>query len=135
MPKFSHQSKTRLMTCDPRIQAIMNRAIEHFDFTVLVGYRGRQDQEKAFRGGKSKARFGQSKHNSLPSMAIDIAPWPIEWQNRDRFHYLAGWIMAMAAMESDGSWHLRWGGDWDSDTETSDNRFDDLGHFEIIEDA
>lgn len=29
---------------------------------------------------------------------------------------------------------LRWGGDWDSDTEVNDNSFDDLVHFEIKED-
>jgi len=28
---------------------------------------------------------------------------------------------------------LRWGGDWDSDTEVRDNSFDDLVHFEIVE--
>jgi hypothetical protein len=26
---------------------------------------------------------------------------------------------------------LRWGGDWDSDTEVNDNGFDDLVHFEL----
>jgi len=28
---------------------------------------------------------------------------------------------------------LRWGGDWDGDTETNDNRFDDLVHFELAD--
>ena len=28
---------------------------------------------------------------------------------------------------------LRWGGDWDRDTEVRDNTFDDLVHFEIVE--
>jgi hypothetical protein len=28
---------------------------------------------------------------------------------------------------------IRWGGDWDMDTETKDNNFDDLVHFEIKE--
>ena len=27
---------------------------------------------------------------------------------------------------------LRWGGDWDRDTEVRDNSFDDLVHFEIV---
>ena len=26
---------------------------------------------------------------------------------------------------------LRWGGDWDMDTQVKDNKFDDLVHFEI----
>ena len=27
---------------------------------------------------------------------------------------------------------LRWGGDWDRDTQVKDNSFDDLLHFELI---
>ena len=27
---------------------------------------------------------------------------------------------------------IRWGGDWDSDTQVNDNKFDDLVHFEEI---
>jgi hypothetical protein len=27
---------------------------------------------------------------------------------------------------------LRWGGDWDMDTEVKDNKFDDLVHFELV---
>jgi len=26
---------------------------------------------------------------------------------------------------------IRWGGDWDMDTQTKDNKFDDLVHFEL----
>jgi hypothetical protein len=29
---------------------------------------------------------------------------------------------------------LRWGGDWDQDTQVKDNNFDDLWHFELVED-
>jgi hypothetical protein len=28
---------------------------------------------------------------------------------------------------------VRWGGDWDGDFETKDNKFDDLVHFEILD--
>ena len=28
---------------------------------------------------------------------------------------------------------IRWGGDWDRDTDLSDNRFNDLPHFELME--
>jgi peptidoglycan L-alanyl-D-glutamate endopeptidase CwlK len=27
---------------------------------------------------------------------------------------------------------LRWGGDWNMDGRTTDNKFDDLGHFELV---
>ena len=29
--------------------------------------------------------------------------------------------------------NIRWGGDWNQDTKTKDNKFDDLVHFEIKE--
>ena len=30
---------------------------------------------------------------------------------------------------------IRWGGDWDSDTQVKDNKFDDLVHFELIKET
>ena len=41
---------------------------------IVCGHRGEADQETAYKRGASKARFGQSAHNTLPSMAVDIAP-------------------------------------------------------------
>jgi hypothetical protein len=95
----------------------------------LEGYRGEQSQNKAFTEGRSKLKFPNSKHNSLPSNAIDIAPFPIDWKNRERFCYLAGIVKGIA--HSKGI-KIRWGGDWDNDGETTDNKFDDLPHFELI---
>ncbi len=46
----------------------------------------------------------------------------IEWET--------GYVMGTA--QSLG-YPLRWGGDWDADTETNDNRFDDLVHFELAD--
>ena len=51
----------------------------------------------------------------------------------DKHHciYLAGLIMALAAVNRV---HLRWGGDWDEDGEPiTDQTFNDLVHFEIVE--
>ena len=41
---------------------------------IVCGHRGETDQETAYRKGASKARFGQSAHNTLPAAAVDIAP-------------------------------------------------------------
>lgn len=63
-------------------------------------------------------------------MAVDVVPYPVDWQDRDRFHYFAGFVLGMATARGV---KLRWGGDWDSDTEVDDNVFDDLPHFELAE--
>lgn len=125
MPKFSDKSMTKLMTCDERLQRVMKRVIEHFDIIILEGHRDREAQEKAYRDGRSKAHFGQSKHNTLPSLAVDIAPWPIDWQDKGGFHFMAGFVSAMAAEESDGTWTVRWGGHF--------KNFFDGPHIEIKE--
>ena len=130
MPSFSRRSEAKLNSCDDRLQRIMRRVVENFDCTILCGHRGFDEQEKAFLENKSKARWGESLHNKKPSLAVDVAPYPIDWKDRDRFHYFAGFVMATA---TELNRKLRWGGDWDRDTETDDNRFDDLVHFEIQE--
>jgi peptidoglycan LD-endopeptidase CwlK len=45
-------------------------------------HRGQEDQERAFREGRSKAHFGHSLHNFLPAYAFDIAfrgPLGLDW--------------------------------------------------------
>lgn len=130
MPHYSAISNTRLLTCDDRLIEIFEEVIEHFDNSILCGHRGQEEQDKAFRLGHSKVQFPNGKHNSLPSKAVDAAPYPIDWNDRERMTYFAGFVMAVAAMKGI---KLRWGGDWDRDTEVSDNGFDDLVHFELAE--
>jgi len=138
MPSFSAGSKKQLATCDQRLQKVMNEVIKDFDFSVLEGFRGEEDQDSDYAKGWSQLRWPDSKHNSKPSLAVDIAPYPIDWGEslvsikaeaaRQRFCYLAGWVMSAA--EALGV-KLRWGGDWDGDKDTRDERFRDLGHFEL----
>lgn len=129
MPKFSERSLSHLSTCHPDIQRILNAVILFFDFTVLVGHRDKEAQNEAFATGRSGKQYPNSKHNALPSIAVDIAPWPIDWKDRERFTYLAGHIKQAA---NELGLKVRWGGDWDQDTQVNDNNFDDLVHFEIV---
>lgn len=129
MPRFSRTSIEALKTLDMRLQLVMNAAIKHVDFTILEGHRGKAEQDQAYRTGKSKVRWPNGKHNQFPSLAVDIAPYPIDWADTERFVYFAGFIMGAAAMLGV---QLRWGGDWDRDTEVEDETFRDLGHFELM---
>lgn len=128
MANFSKSSLSRLDTCDPRIKSVMLEVVRRFDCTIICGHRGEEEQNKHYSSGNSKIRYPQSKHNKTPSRAVDVAPYPIDWNDTARFRYFAGYVMGVAAMMGV---RLRWGGDWDSDTQVSDNRFNDLVHFEL----
>ncbi len=130
MAKLSDASIRKLATCDTRIQMIVKEAIKVMDFSVLCGHRSSEEQDDLFRQGLSKKAAGTSKHNIFPSLAIDIAPFPIDFKDRDRYMFMAGVMFTMANRLS---MKLRWGGDWNGDGNTRAERFQDLGHFEIAD--
>lgn len=130
MPNFSLASKTKLLTCHPELQRLFNEVIKHWDCQVLEGHRGKEAQNKAFKEGNSKLQWPKGKHNKLPSLAIDVAPYPIDWKDTQRFIYFAGFVKGVAIMLGI---NLRYGGDWNSNTQMTDETFRDLVHWEIIE--
>lgn len=130
MRGFSKRSKRELATCDDRLVSILNTALELIDFTVLEGHRPEARQNELYEQGKSKVKYPDSKHNSVVSLAADVAPYPIDWDDTERFTYLAGIIIGIAKIMGIG---IRWGGDWDRDGLMSDERFRDMGHFEVVD--
>tara|TARA_R100000808_G_scaffold8593_2_gene24306 strand:+ start:1305 stop:1694 length:390 start_codon:yes stop_codon:yes gene_type:complete len=128
MPKFGKRSMSKLETCHEDLQQIFYQVIKHFDCTVTEGHRGEEEQNKYFEEGKSKVKFPKGRHNSYPSRAIDVAPYPIDYNDLDRFYYFAGFVKGVAAMLDIP---IRWGGDWNDDTQVKDTGFKDLPHFEL----
>ena len=128
MPYFGKSSKKRLSTCDSKLQKIFNEVIKHVDCSVLQGYRDKEGQNKAYDEGKSKVRFPDGRHNSSPSRAVDVTPYPVRWDDRERQTLFAGFCLGVANRMGV---QIRWGGDWDNDFEVNDNRFDDFPHFEL----
>ena len=124
MPKFGKRSKERLRGVDTRLVNVLNELVKIMDVTIIEGLWSKQRQEILLKEGKTKTKF--SKH--IEGKAVDLAPYPIDWEDRDRFHYMGGMIRGIAKQLNI---NVRWGGDWDSDGETKDNRFDDLVHVEI----
>ena len=122
MPKFGRRSKERLATCHPLLQEIMNELIKVMDVTILCGVRGEEEQNKAFNEGKSKLKYPQSKHNRSPSWAVDVAPYPIDWNNIDRFKQMCYYIEAIASVKGI---NIRLGRDFS---------FKDYPHLEIMND-
>ena len=128
MARFGKSSKRRLATCHEDLQEIFNEVIKYFDCSVLCGHRGEEDQNKAFESGHSKVKWPKGRHNHNPSIAVDVAPYPIDWDDRERMTYFAGMVMGIEKAKGIG---LRWGGDWNQNTDLKDNSFDDLPHFEL----
>ena len=137
MPRFSESSKAKLDTAHRALQLTCEAVIPHYDFTVLEGHRGKEKQNRMVKEGKSQLEWPDSKHNSTPSKAVDVAPYPIDWEATGRFKVLSGYMMQAFAMLRaqgvvDSGLGLRWGGDWDSDRDLQDQSFDDLPHFELV---
>lgn len=134
MPSLGISSKKELATCVKDLQMVANAAIEIMDFTVLEGHRNERDQNIAFAKGASQRQWPNGEHNQKPSKAMDVAPWPIDWKNEEkaiqRFVLLAGIMLAVAHQKGI---KLRWGGDWNRNFDTRDEKFRDYGHFEVVD--
>lgn len=121
MPTFSRASVERLETCHPDLQRLFHLVVAERDCTILCGHRGREEQEKAFRDGHSKARWGQSNHNFSPSLAVDVMPYPIDWSDRVGLEAFAAFVKAKAV---ELGLSIRWGGEFSG--------FFDGPHYELV---
>ena len=132
MRKLGKSNKARLTGVGSKLIHVLNEVCKYFDITVIEGLRSQERQNELVAQGKSKTKFG--KH--VQGKAVDIAPYPIDWNARDDFHYLGGFVLGIA---SQMGINIRWGGDWSDSSlsqnrrTTKDNNFDDLVHFEIKE--
>ena len=129
MYSFGSASRARLETCHPRIQEILEEAIQIVDFSVLCGTRSEEEQDDLFHKGMSKVQYPNSKHNNRPSLAVDVAPYPIDWNNTERFTHLMGIIRGIA---HEKGYVIRCGIDWDMDGDITDHNFMDYPHFELV---
>ena len=135
MYSYGETSKSRLNTCHPDLITIFNEVIKLVDISILEGHRGKDKQDEYYNRNLSKLKWPLSKHNSKPSMAVDAAPWPIDWEDTGRFYQMVGVVKGIAHMlYEDGkiSHKLRCGADWDKDGDIRDQSFNDLPHFELV---
>lgn len=128
MPKFGNTSISRLRECHPLLQRLFLEVVREYDCSILVGHRAKREQDHAFESKMSRLKWPNSKHNKVPSLAIDVAPYPLNWQDQKRFYHFGGFVKGMALGLGIP---LRWGGDWDGDEDLNDQTFMDLVHFEL----
>lgn len=159
---YGAASKAVLATCHPDIRVVMNEAIKYMDLKPYEGIRSKETQAKYFAEGKSKLDgfIKKSKHQGrevppevyeddkgagdytynqagepIISYALDVAPYPIDWNDKARFYMMGGLIRGLSERlyaEKKISHVVRWGGDWDGDGKFTDQTFHDLPHIELI---
>ena len=134
MRKWSKKSQIVYDRLDPRLQVLVTRIRDEVvDISLVSGYRGPDEQNELYASNKSTLKWPNSKHNKLPSVAVDIAPYPYptyEPKLWGALGYIAGRAMAIAAEEG---FRIRWGGDWNMNGDLTDQKFDDLFHLELVE--
>ena len=128
MYKFGSRSRKQMENIHPDLKKVLNEVIKYVDCSVLEGQRSAERQNKLFEEGRTKVKYPNGRHNANPSRAVDVVPYPIDWDDRERFHLFAGFVLGIA--KSMGI-NLRWGGDWNQNFEVDDNQFVDFPHFEI----
>ena len=121
---YSSRSRNKLQTCHDDLIILMMAALDDpecpCDITILEGHRGEERQNQMVAEGKSQLPWPRSRHNAMPSMAVDIAPY-IDGISWDWAHYepLAAhiktvWQRLLMDDKVSGQYRLEWGGDWRS---------------------
>lgn len=112
------RSLQNLSGVNPDLVAVVKRAIQitEVDFTVIEGIRNINRQRELLKAGKSTTM--NSRH--LTGHAVDMVPWPIDWNDLSRFEVMAE---AMKSAAEELNIPIVWGGDWKS--------FYDGPHFEL----
>ncbi len=136
---FGKQSLKNLEQVDADLVRVAYQVLQVFDHSIICGHRGEAKQTEAFNAGQSKTPWPKSKHNQLPSLAIDFLPYPFDgYPNMDdgivkyakdtaRFYAISA---AYIAVGHSLGVSLRGGFDWDKDGLFTDQKFDDIGHIE-----
>ena len=87
MPRYSKKSKERLASCDKRLQRVFKEVIKYVDCSILEGYRNKERQNKLYDEGRTKVKYPNGRHNISPSKAVDVTPYPVDWEDREGKHY------------------------------------------------
>jgi len=151
MSSYGTSSKERLATCSQNIQAVMYGVIECLpwtdpvsgitidDCTIIEGHRNEFRQNYLYDTKKSKARYPDSRHNKLPSDAVDAAPYHataphIHWNDKEEFIAFGRLVKQVSeALEI----NIRSGTDWNQngisvDKDPHESFFDGPHHEEVL---
>ena len=138
MPRFGKRSRELLATAHPDLQRIFNEVVKYWDCTIIYAHRTVKEQQALYAQGRTKPGVKvtdkdgvrkKSMHNYYPSLAVDAACWPIDWDNDMEFYVFGGAVLMVAKQLGI---NVRWGYNWDGDRDYKDQSFYDGPHFELI---
>ncbi|WON77567.1 M15 family metallopeptidase [Serratia sp. UGAL515B_01] len=129
MFRFSKRSEENLKGVNPALVKVVRRAIEltTVDFMVIEGLRTQERQRQLVRNGTSQTL--SSRH--LTGHAVDCAPLvkgSIPWNDKSKFKAVSD---AMFTAAKELGVKIRWGGDWNENGRSDDEKFYDGPHFEL----
>jgi peptidoglycan L-alanyl-D-glutamate endopeptidase CwlK len=125
--RYGRTSQQRLSTAHEYLQRLFVAVLEDpecpCDVTILCGHRTLEEQAELYAQGRTKpgkivtrAKPGQSRHNTYPSMAVDAAPyiagdvsWDWDWYKKLAPHIKAVWSRLKAEGKVAGE--LQWLGE------------------------
>lgn len=129
MASFGAASKAQLATCHGDLIRLFATVILYWDCQVLEGKRSEAQHQLNLAAGTSKTKHSKHVTGAGLSLAVDVAPYPVKWNDLPRFYAFGGFVVGTAIQMGIP---LRWGGDWDSDRDFTDQVFNDLVHFELL---
>ena len=136
---LSQRSISNLRQVHPDLVAVVGRAIQitEQDFIVIEGVRTQERQDELWAQGrtapgpivtwtKDVSSHGLGKDGY--GRAVDICPFPVDWNDLSKFDAIA---KAMFAAATEFGVRLRWGADWDMDGFPRERGESDSPHFEL----
>lgn len=135
MYSFGETSLKNLKEAHLDLQRVFLEVIRHTDCKVIEGFRGEHEQNFAYETGRSTVQWPDSNHNVEPALAVDVVPYPIDWDDTERFVLFGGFVMWVAArlVYTGKNEHMvKWGADWDNDGNIYEHRLVDFPHFELV---
>lgn len=138
MNNWSNKSQAVFDTLHIDLKTLTSRVLQIHDCSLLWGHRDKDTQNALFDDGKSKVRYPDSKHNTLPSEAVDMIPYRkgLDPYGDDGYTtYFCGIVLGVAEQlrqEGHMRYAIRWGGSWTTERNHKFARFFDAYHFELF---
>ena len=139
--RFSALSRSRLKGVHPDLIRVVDRALmlSSVDFMVIEGVRTPERQRALYAQGRTKP--GRIVTWTLRSRhlvqadgfghAVDLAPYPLDWEGPARFPKFDAIARAMFTAADDLNVAIRWGADWDRDGKSRERGESDSPHWEL----
>ena len=139
--RVSALSRSRLKGVHPDLIRVVDRALmlSSVDFMVIEGVRTPERQRALYAQGRTKP--GRIVTWTLRSRhlvqadgfghAVDLAPYPLDWEGPARFPKFDAIARAMFAAADDLGVAIRWGADWDRDGKPRERGESDSPHWEL----